>query len=209
MFFSLKRKYFFAISTKQYPTGNQAIYWWTVPELQCKTSETVASDRKSGNSLMDGAGIAVQNNRNRGVRQEIRQFTDGRCRNCSAKLQKQGRPTGNQAIHWWTVPELQCKTSETVASDRKSGNSLMDCVEKLPVSRILTGLQSWIFSHFHVLFRDFTKFIFERLSYDIMDTEYPHYTGWPWIWHMKKSTEEIQCFCSRKYRNVEPVEWFP
>ena len=37
-----------------------------------------ASDKKSGNSLMDGAGIAVQNNRNRGVRQEIRQFIDGR-----------------------------------------------------------------------------------------------------------------------------------
>ena len=37
-----------------------------------------ASGRKSGDSLMDGARIAVQNNRNRGVRQEIGQFTDGR-----------------------------------------------------------------------------------------------------------------------------------
>ena len=43
----------------------------------CYQHKTV-SDRKSGNLLMDGAGIAVQNNRNRGVRQEIEQFTDGR-----------------------------------------------------------------------------------------------------------------------------------
>ena len=57
------------------------------------------SDKKSGNSLMDADRIAVQNNGNRGVRQEIEQFTDGRCRNCSAKQQKQGCPTRNRVIH--------------------------------------------------------------------------------------------------------------
>ena len=43
----------------------------------CYQHKTV-SDRKSGNSLMDGDRSAAQNNRNRGVREEIMQFTDGR-----------------------------------------------------------------------------------------------------------------------------------
>ena len=51
-----------------------------ISELLFGTSETGTSGRKSGNSLMDGAGIAVQNSRIRNVRQEIGQFTDGRCR---------------------------------------------------------------------------------------------------------------------------------
>ena len=57
------------------------------------------SDKKSGNSLMDGAKIVVLNKETESVRQEIKQFADGRCRNCSAKQQKQGCPTRNQAIH--------------------------------------------------------------------------------------------------------------
>ena len=102
------------------------------------------------------------------VRQEIRQFIDGRCQKCSTKQQKQRRPTRNRAIRWWTVPELQCKTTETGASDRKSGNSLMDGVEKVPASCIHTGLQSWIFSHFLILFWDFTKFSIGCLGYGSM-----------------------------------------
>ena len=61
------------------------------------------SDRKSGDSLMDGAEIVVLNKETGSVRQEIGQLTDGRCRNCSAKPRKQDRPTGNRAIHCGTV----------------------------------------------------------------------------------------------------------
>ena len=51
-----------------------------ISELRYKIVESGASGRKSGNSLMDGVGIAVQNSRIRNVRQEIGKFTDGRCR---------------------------------------------------------------------------------------------------------------------------------
>ncbi|MBQ7771957.1 MAG: hypothetical protein IJ402_04430 [Bacteroidales bacterium] len=52
-----------------------------MPELLHMTSETGPSDKKSCNSLMDGARIAAHDIGNMSVRQEIWQFTDGLCQN--------------------------------------------------------------------------------------------------------------------------------
>ncbi|MBQ7771594.1 MAG: metallophosphoesterase [Bacteroidales bacterium] len=73
------------------------------------------SDRKSGNSLMDGARIAVQNIRNKGVRQEIRQFTDGRCRKAPCES------------HSYRTSVISSSSFETLPSSALDGWAMEGC----------------------------------------------------------------------------------
>ena len=77
------------LSELWHSSWSRALYSWHSVLLfvrSSKTWETGPSDRKSGNSLMDADRIAAHDIGNMSVRQEIWQFTDGRCRKRSLRV---------------------------------------------------------------------------------------------------------------------------